>query len=68
MSETFYLIPKPGTVVRDPVTAAVLPPEGAEKPKTGYWLRRLLDGDVTEGRAPAPAPAPAATKHKPTKE
>ncbi len=67
MSQTLYLIPKPGAVVRDPVTAAPLPPEGAEKPKTGYWLRRLHDGDVTEGKAPA-ATAPAATKHKQTKE
>lgn len=68
MSETFYLIPKPGRQVRDPVSAAPLPPDGAEKPKTGYWLRRVLEGDVTEGSAPAPAKAsaPAATKTKPT--
>lgn len=48
MSDKFYLIPKPGLVVRDPDTAQPLPSEGAEKPKTGYWFRRLMEGDVTE--------------------
>lgn len=73
MSDKFYLIPQPGLVVRDPDTAQPLPAEGAEKPKTGYWLRRLMDQDVTEATAPEPpaadeAPVRVATKNKPTKE
>ena len=49
-----YLIPKPGLRVLDPVTFQPLPEEGAEKPESKYWLRRLNDGDVTEGEAPKP--------------
>ena len=68
MSAKFYLVPKSGLVVRDPDNAQPLPPEGAEKPQTGYWLRRLMDGDVTEGAAAAPTQAAPSTKNKPTKE
>lgn len=47
MTDTIHVIPMPGLNVRDPDNMTVLPPEGAEKPRTGYWLRRLQDGDVT---------------------
>jgi hypothetical protein len=42
-----FLIPKPGVKVRDPQTRLHLPPDGAEKSESSYWLRRLRDGDVT---------------------
>ncbi len=56
---------KPGTSrrtgltvkVRVPRTKALLPADGAEVPNTGFWLRRLRDGDVVLADAPAPTPA-----------
>lgn len=56
---TFYLIPQPGLIVRDPETREALPADGAEKPANSYWLRRLADGDVrvrTEEVPPRAAP------------
>ena len=50
MSDTMFLVPKPGTQVRDPVTAEPLPESGAAKPRTAYWFRRLRDGDVQEAQ------------------
>ena len=50
--------------VPDPESAdprAVLPAEGAEKPRTVYWLRRVRDGDAIEGRPPQSPAAPAAS-------
>lgn len=41
-----FVIPAPGVMVRDPDTKRHLPAEGAEVPETGYWLRRVRDGDV----------------------
>jgi hypothetical protein len=53
----FYLIPKADVTVRDPVSGNPLPAEGANKPRSSYWLRRLRDGDVTEGKSPKAAKA-----------
>ncbi|MBA4358044.1 MAG: hypothetical protein C0405_10010 [Desulfovibrio sp.] len=52
MLQSKVLIPRPGLVVRDPVTMAPLPPEGAAKPMNTYWRRRLRDGDVGEAAPP----------------
>lgn len=43
------LQPRPGVRVLDPVKRTPLPPEGVEVELSVYWLRRLADGDVTEG-------------------
>lgn len=43
-----FVKPKPGLVVRDPVSKRPIPPEGREVPAEGYWLRRLRSGDVVE--------------------
>ena len=40
--------PKPGVLVKDPVTGKPLSEAGEKKPATTYWLRRLKDGDVTD--------------------
>lgn len=64
MSETIHLIPRPGLTVRDPDNRVPLPPEGAEKPRNGYWLRRLQDGDVTLGNALPIEVAPRAVSIK----
>jgi len=37
-------------VVRDPATAEALPAEGALRPRSSYWMRRLRDGDVVEAK------------------
>jgi hypothetical protein len=47
-----HLIPKPGLRVVDPATGKALPAGGAAvHGHEIYWLRRLADGDVTEGSA-----------------
>ena len=62
MSETtIYVIPADGREVRDPDTLQLLPREGALVPRNLFYARRIADGDVTEGEAPAPEiedPAP----------
>ncbi|MFC3716805.1 DUF2635 domain-containing protein [Luteimonas soli] len=52
-----YIVPKPGLRVRIPGTRDALPAEGAGIRMTGYWWRRIQDGDVSFGKAPRPAPA-----------
>lgn len=60
-TQQFYLIPAEGKRVRDPLNGQVLPTEGAFKPRTAYWFRRLRDKDVAEGTPPAvTVAAPAA--------
>lgn len=44
--ELFFIQPAPGRSVRDPRTLKLLPPDGAEKPRNAYWLRRVAAGDV----------------------
>lgn len=61
---TFYIIPADGKSVRDPQSGIALPPEGAAKPKTGYWLRRLRDGDVIVKQAPALRVVPSTPSKK----
>jgi hypothetical protein len=50
-----YLIPNAGLRVRDPETGEPLPADGAHKPNSIYWIRRLRDGDVREGKPPRAA-------------
>jgi hypothetical protein len=47
MPKTATLVPRPGLVVRDPVTFEPLPEAGASKTLNAYWYRRLDDGDVS---------------------
>lgn len=42
------VVPVAGRSVRDPVTLALLPPEGREVSDNDvFWKRRIRDGDVT---------------------
>lgn len=41
-----YVKPAAGLVIRDPDLKDMLPEEGREVPETGYWNRRVRDGDV----------------------
>lgn len=47
-----FVTPKPGLTVRDPETKRPVPAEGAEVPQSGYWMRRLRDGDLVAGSPP----------------
>lgn len=42
-----YIKPNQGIKIRDPLTRAFLPEEGTNVEESGFWLRRVRDGDVT---------------------
>lgn len=48
-----YVIPAEGLTVPDPTLRDHLPPVGRDIAPSEYWTRRLLDGDVSEGKPPA---------------
>lgn len=48
-----YLTPAPGRMVQDPERGDQLPALGREVSDNQYWQRRLIDGDVVRGQAPA---------------
>lgn len=52
MSDRIFLKPAPGKVVRKPV-GGHLSTEGEWVNQESYWLRRISDGDVVDGTAPA---------------
>lgn len=41
-----FIKPKNGIIIRDPITKAPVPETGREVPESGYWMRRLRDGDI----------------------
>lgn len=47
---TAFLVPKPGLLIRDPVSKLIMLATGEIKPLAGplgkYWKRRLKDGSV----------------------
>ncbi len=50
--QTFTIKPKTsGLLVRDPESRKPLKPEGEEKPRNTYWLRRIKDQSVVEVKA-----------------
>ncbi|EKN3738792.1 MULTISPECIES: DUF2635 domain-containing protein [Yersinia] len=53
-----HLKPAPGLMVRDPDSYEPLAAKGEKKPRTGFWLRRLKDGDVVTVTAAAETVAP----------
>jgi len=44
--KTFFIKPAPGIRIADPQSGEYLPEAGALMPRSGFWLRRLQDGDV----------------------
>lgn len=46
MEGLLHVRPIEGLRVRDPATLQHLPEDGAQVPRTPYWLRRLRMGDV----------------------
>lgn len=56
------VFPAPGLKIRDPDLKDLLPEEGREVPDSGYWQRRLRDGDVViEAPKQKPAAMPKTT-------
>lgn len=47
-----FVVPQKGRSVPDPARGDLLPENGRNVPKDGYWLRRLKDGDVKEVKSP----------------
>lgn len=45
---TFFIRPARGIRIADPQTGEYLPEGGQLMPRSGFWLRRLKDGDVVE--------------------
>lgn len=71
MSENVFIRPRrddAGKPVRvpDPVTHQALPDDGAWKPRSQYWLRRLAHNDVEACDPPIEAPAKAKAKSEST--
>jgi hypothetical protein len=60
--DKIYIVPAPGLKVRDDRTLELLPGEGAWKPKTSYWLRRVKVGDVLESKPQRPPASKTAPK------
>lgn len=46
--KTIYIKPVKGQQVLDPETRQPLAETGEHKPRSEYWLRRLIDGVVVE--------------------
>lgn len=44
---TVFVRPAHGVRIADPQTGQYLPEKGLLVPRSGFWLRRLKDGDVT---------------------
>jgi hypothetical protein len=61
---TFFIRPKEGLRIADPQTGDYLPAGGMLMPRSGFWLRRLKDGDVI---AVAPPVAQSKSKAKEAK-
>lgn len=58
-----FVKPAPGLVIRDPDLRDLLPDAGREVPDSGYWQRRLRDGDVIAAAPPADTEPAAAPVH-----
>lgn len=67
-ASTFVVVPAPDLVVRDPVTKEPLPAEGATKPRSRYWLRRVAEGSCTVAPTSAPTKKSKGAKSAPTEE
>lgn len=61
-----FVRPVDGARVRQPDRGfRLLDPAGEFVVKSGFWLRRLADGEVEESAPPAPEPEPASASDDP---
>ena len=49
-----FVRPAPGLRIADPQTGDYLPGSGRLVPRSGFWLRRLKDGDVFAAEQTSP--------------
>lgn len=63
MPSMFFIRPRKGLRITDPESGQCLPEAGQLMPRSGFWLRRLDDGDVEQVAMPA-VKAAAATEEK----
>ena len=56
-----FVKPAEGLAIRDPDLMDLLPPAGRQVPDSGYWMRRLADGDVVETTPAEPPSEPLAS-------
>jgi hypothetical protein len=54
-----FLKPRPGLIVRNPLTKEPLPADGAEVVMSSYWRRRIQDGDAVKATKKSSASASA---------
>lgn len=59
MSRTAFVVPSKDSIVIKPDTMKALSASGESVELNSYWLRRLSDGDVSEGTPPAKSKTPA---------
>lgn len=59
---TMFVVPESGRRVIDPATRQALPADGADVPRSTYWLRRVREEDVKE--SPRPRARAATTSNK----
>jgi hypothetical protein len=52
---SIFIKPASGLRIADPKTGEYLPEGGMLMPRSGFWLRRLKDGDVIEVKQAAQA-------------
>lgn len=67
MTDSVFVRPRTGLIVRDPITREPLPADGAKVPRTPYWLRRLRAGDIVPAAKASPPKDKASPKATGTK-
>lgn len=63
-----FIRPMPGVLIRDPVSKALLPPEGRNVEASGFWHRRLAEGSVVVVASPHLTAEPAQPAQKDSRE
>ena len=60
--DTMFVKPAEGVRCKDPLTFEVMPAEGRNVPRTGYWLKRLKKGEVVMAEKGVPKAAKVESK------
>ena len=66
-----YVVPKEGSIIRDPLSGIIMPAEGRNVADVSYWRRRVKAGDVRvveNVHEPVAEEKPKKAKSKPGKK